>query len=433
MGNKEIKFSLGENDINIKEISDSQLAIAQVRVVRSGMNKHKMPIDRSALEQAAKTLHNKYLVAGFSGRDFKGHERQQFIIGHFPAEFEIELIDDPEEGETFIVAKAMISKQYAPWAIDLLRDVHYGRASVSMEALATKTEIREDGYEWITEFIFTGVTVLGKRVNPSASGSELKVLSFTEEEYLKNTNDLWQNVKNREELWEKSLKLFADIQNIGENKRMEDRIKLEKDKIEDVVTVELAETEEEKNDETVIMEAPNVVVEIEVEKEDEEIEPESEEAEMYVDKTTVEEEVEMACNQKMSEIDMQAYEDMRTKLSELEVKLAELVAENDRLTKFEAEILEEKAIRFEEEKARKVEFACQEVSGDMPEEKIMEWKAKVVEFSNVDAWANALKADAYTFAKDKIVTMSVEPKPFTRMGAFTGTPKPSKKGLWDKK
>ena len=436
MESKVIKFSLGENDINIKEISDSQLAIAEVKVVRSGMNSHKLPIDKACLQRAAETLYNKFLVAGFTGYDFKSHEKVQFIIGYFPREFEIELVEDELEDETFIKAKAIISKHYAPWAVNALKDVHNGLAAVSMEALATKTEIREDGYEWITEFIFTGVTVLGKRINPSASGSELKIINFTEDEFIKDTNSLWQNVKNREDFWKKSQKLFADINNIGNDKRMEGKITLNADdKIDEVIVVEFEETEAEKKDETVLME--QVEVEVEVEKEEEESEKEGdEEVEMAAENneviTEIDKQVDMGCGTEMAEvIDMEAYNDMRAKMSEMEAKFAEIEAENIRLAKFEEEILEEKAVKFEEEKARKIEFACQEVSADMPEDKVQEWKAKVVEFSNVDAWANALKAEAYTFAKDKVKTK--ESKPFTRMGLGNDIVAPKKKSLWGTK
>jgi len=436
MENKVIKFSIDENNINIKEISDSQLAIAEVKVVRSGMNTHKLPVAKESLKQAAETLHNKFLVAGFSGYDFKAHEKAQFIIGYFPKEFEIELVDDEIEGETFIKAKAIISKHYAPWAINALRDVHKGQAAVSMEALATKTEIREDGYEWITEFIFTGVTVLGKRINPSASGSEIKMVNFTADDFIKDTNSLWQNVKNREDFWKKSQKLFADINNIGNDKRMEGKTTLNADdKIDEAIVIEFEETEAEKNDETVLMEETVVEVEVE-EKEDEESEKEDGEVEMATEEnneviTEIDKQVEMGCGEGMAEVDMEAYNDMKAKMCEMEAKFAEIEAENIRLAKFEEEILEEKAVKFEEEKTRKIEFACQEVSADMPEDKVQEWKAKVVEFSNVDAWANALKAEAYTFAKDKVKTK--ESKPFTRMGLGNDIVAPKKKSLWGTK
>ena len=448
MENKVIKFSLGESDINIKEISDSQLAIAEVKVVRSGMNTHKLPVAKECLEKAAVTLYNKYLVAGFSGYDFKGHEKNQFIIGHFPREFDFEIIEDEVEKESFIKATALISKHYAPWAIDILKGIHNGTAAVSMEALATKTEIREDGYEWITEFIFTGVTVLGRRIKPSASGSEIKIVNFTEEDFVKNTNSLWQNVKNREDFWKKSQKLFADMNTpIGDNKRMEDSIKLKaEDKIKDnVIALELAETETEaeKKDETVYMEE-ETTVEVEVEKEDNPEEEAKEEVEMSTENNEVITEIEkqkqmgmgcgntemacetdMACDTKMSDEEKIAFEEMKVKFAEMETEL-------NRLKTFEEEILTEKAIKFEEEKARKVEFTCQEVSGDMPEDKVNEWKSRVIEFSNVDAWANAMKAEAYTFAKDKV--KPIETKTHIRMGfGNESIAKPEKKSLWTKK
>ena len=65
------KFSIMDN------ISDEQFAFVEVYVCHDGNNAHNMPISFETLEKAKDTLKNKFLVAGYNGRDFKGHEKRK--------------------------------------------------------------------------------------------------------------------------------------------------------------------------------------------------------------------------------------------------------------------------------------------------------------------------------------------------------------------
>ena len=69
------KFSI------MDDISDEQFAFVEVYVCHDGNNAHNMPISFEALNRAKDTLKNKFLVAGYNGRDFKGHEKDIHING----------------------------------------------------------------------------------------------------------------------------------------------------------------------------------------------------------------------------------------------------------------------------------------------------------------------------------------------------------------
>ena len=88
-------------------------------------------------------------------------------------------------------------------------------------------------------------------------------------------------------------------------------------------------------------------------------------------------------------------QEMSAKFEELNNKLTELENEAKELREFKSNILEQ-------EKQAKIEFSLNEVNDTMPKEKVEEWRNKVNEFDNVDAWSNALKAEAFTFAKGKV-------------------------------
>ena len=80
------KFSIDVASFEIvpEEYSDSQLAVVEIYVCHDGNNRHNVPITREALVRAKDTLKNKFLVAGFDGNDFEGHEPDEQIVGFFP-------------------------------------------------------------------------------------------------------------------------------------------------------------------------------------------------------------------------------------------------------------------------------------------------------------------------------------------------------------
>lgn len=170
-----LRFEVDEIKL-IQDISDSQLAIAEVKVCHDGMNLHEKPIDIDAMKKASTTLINKWLVAGFDGWDFKGHEgKAQLIIGFFPKENDFRYVE--ENGKTYFVANAIFSKIYAQWAYDVFKKENLKECS--MEITVLDTEKREDGYEWITSYVYNAVTVLGHNNSAACPGSDVQIIKFS--------------------------------------------------------------------------------------------------------------------------------------------------------------------------------------------------------------------------------------------------------------
>ena len=88
------KLSFGVEGFSvIDDYSDNQLAIVEVYVCHDGNNAHDMPIDLSVIKKAKRTLKNKFLVAGFDGDDFEGHEPDEQIVGFFPESSEMKFVE----------------------------------------------------------------------------------------------------------------------------------------------------------------------------------------------------------------------------------------------------------------------------------------------------------------------------------------------------
>ena len=166
-----------ENFSVVKEVSDEQFAIVEVYVCHDGNNRHNMPIKLSTLKKATNTLKNKYLVAGFDGDDFEGHEPDELIVGHFPESGKISY--KKKDGRTYLVAEAIMSKVYANWAYDQF--VSKNHRSVSMEISVTKMGEEEDGKKEIKEFVFNGVTILGDSHTPACEGADVSIIKFNVE------------------------------------------------------------------------------------------------------------------------------------------------------------------------------------------------------------------------------------------------------------
>jgi hypothetical protein len=189
-----IQFEVDEIKL-IKEFSDSQLAIAQVKVCHDGMNKHELPIAFDTMKKAEPTLINKWLVAGWSGNDFKGHEgKEQRIIGFFPKENDFKYIE--ENGKTYFVANAIISKLYASWAFEVFEKNNFRECS--MEIAVLETENKEDGFEWITNYVYNAVTVLGVGVKAACSGASVEITTFSEDQLIQIRDEAYSILDKKE-------------------------------------------------------------------------------------------------------------------------------------------------------------------------------------------------------------------------------------------
>ena len=243
--NKELSFEVEGFNV-IDDYSDNQLAIVEVYVCHDGNNHHNMPIDLSVIKKAKKTLKNKFLVAGFDGDDFEGHEPDEQIVGFFPESSEMKFVE--KDGRTYLVAQAIMSKIYAKWAYDVFVDDEDNYRSVSMEITVLGTEVNDDdGLEHITKFVFNGVTLLGESHMPACEGANASIIKFSKENALKVYS---KRLKNSDKI----KKDFVKDMELAEGLRKEESEKMdEKEKVVETVEEEKVETpvaEEAKEEET---------------------------------------------------------------------------------------------------------------------------------------------------------------------------------------
>lgn len=228
MENKIVSFEVEDLSI-LEEFSEDQLAIVEVYVCHDGNNAHNLPISLETLKKCADTLKNKFLVAGFDGLDFEGHEKDERIIGFFPESTKIRY--EEKDGKTFLVADAILSKVYADWAYNIF--VGENDRAVSMEITVLEfADPDDEGLQEILSFVFNGVTVLGKTHLPACEGADASIIKFSSENVLGVYNRYFENQND------------SQNENSLDNSREEVVSKMEEDKNVEVENTEVVETEE---------------------------------------------------------------------------------------------------------------------------------------------------------------------------------------------
>ena len=280
--NNDLSFEVEGFNV-IDDYSDNQLAIVEVYVCHDGNNHHNMPIDLSVIKKAKKTLKNKFLVAGFDGDDFEGHEPDEQIVGFFPESSEMKFVE--KDGRTYLVAQAIMSKIYAKWAYDVFVDDEDNYRSVSMEITVLGTEVNDDdGLEHITKFVFNGVTLLGESHMPACEGANASIIKFSKENALKVYSKRLKNSDKIKKDFVKDMELAEGLRK-EESEKMDEKEKVvetvEEEKVETPVTEEVKEEEtfEEKSnsDEDTYMEDEKCECKEDKMSEDEKSDEESEE------------------------------------------------------------------------------------------------------------------------------------------------------------
>lgn len=323
--NKELSFEVEGFNV-IDDYSDNQLAIVEVYVCHDGNNHHNMPIDLSVIKKAKKTLKNKFLVAGFDGDDFEGHEPDEQIVGFFPESSEMKFVE--KDGRTYLVAQAIMSKIYAKWAYDVFVDDEDNYRSVSMEITVLGTEVNDDdGLEHITKFVFNGVTLLGESHMPACEGANASIIKFSKENALKVYSKRLKNSDKIKKDFVKDMELAEGLRK-EESEKMDEKEKVvetvEEEKVENPVTEEVKEEEtfEEKSnsDEDTYMEDEKCECKEDKMSEDEKSDEESDEDKKEDDKEDdddKDEEEDMECGKDFESLTVeQKYEVFRSAVKE---------------------------------------------------------------------------------------------------------------------
>ena len=423
-------------EIVAEEYSDDQLAIVEVYVCHDGNNRHNVPISREALVKAKDTLKNKFLVAGFDGVDFEGHEPDEQIVGFFPesSKMRFEL-----RGErTYLVAQAIMSKVYAKWAYDIFANGKNHR-DVSMEITVLKGEVDEyDNLLTIDEFVFNGVTILGVDHVPACEGSGASIIKFDCENALKVYNEHREDTtmvkfSGKEEVGTMDeTKEVVETANVEETKVEETEVTTEAKEVVEEVKAEAA-TEDEKesskeDDETMYSEDDKEDdSDDEDDKSDDEDDDSKEDVEKEVENETDTEKCEDTkvcekCGKEECVCESENNESLPTENCEAEEPtenegetedLETVKAERDSLRE-KCEVLESKVEKYEaEEKAVKVENILSEVIDLFTADEVSELREESSKYSldELSIFDNEVKAKAF----DKVKNHKVENKKFTKV------------------
>lgn len=405
------KFSIDVASFEIvpEEYSDSQLAVVEIYVCHDGNNRHNVPITREALVRAKDTLKNKFLVAGFDGNDFEGHEPDEQIVGFFPESSKMRF--EKRKGRTYLVAQAIMSKVYANWAYEVFKEKGNHR-DVSMEITVLAGQVDEnDNLLTIEEFVFNGVTILGLDHVPACEGSSASIIKFDCENALKVYNE------HRDDTIVTEFSGKEEKGTMDETKEVEE-VKVEDETKEEIVEEETktAETQEEsskEDDETMYSEDDKEKkFESEEEKSDEEDDDDKEDSNDDDSKEDVEE-VEEECKNECKDVEEECKNEAETSETETEENLPTencevdepekeedfetVKAERDSLRK-ECEVLKDKVEKYEaKEKSLQVESIISGVRNVFDDNEIAELREEAKKYSldELNIFSNEVKAKAF--------------------------------------
>lgn len=187
-----IRFSVDDIQIIDSEFYPTdEFAIAKLGFLGSNPNHHQLEITDEVLQNYADTVLGKFVVAYIDPvtEDATSHVPEEFIQGYFPREQKITFVE--KDGYLRAYADAVISKIYAPDFCAIFENGDKRDVSVEM---TMQTEHGKPVEDKVLSFNITGVTVLGRRIQPSSPGSDMRFTRFSTEDAIAYFE------KNKEEL-----------------------------------------------------------------------------------------------------------------------------------------------------------------------------------------------------------------------------------------
>ena len=480
-----IYFNISKFDL--QAISNSELMKIKLWIVSEGQNQHQMEIPWSAIEEARPTLVGKPIVAKYNKwkNDVMSHERDEIPVGVILSNDDIFFETDEISGKRWLCANGYLWCRYAQDVVMVLdRDKI---KNISMEIVCVETG--DDNS--IQSFVFSGVTLISTNPAIIGAKAEVLEFSEVVNEVKKQiiispdsrsirNNNFYIDILN-----DKTEKFSQEIIKEESNEIVkEEQINMEFSKTHEMFAkasenfaVSKFSVEDKESEKFAVLgcsddyvfaydnqnkkfaaipysfadesfsadfeASKNVKVNYEVS--DEEVnmsifeamfealsakeEPKAEEfatdanlepaaaVERSKEETDGDKEI---VDKNKDGVNKAEFDALSVNMSALEAKFAVIEAENTELKTFKENIITQ-------ENNKKIDFALSEVSTTMPKEKVEEWAKKVIEFSSVDAWSNALKADAFTY----VVNNSDTKKGFNRMAMPNLIEDKKKKGLWD--
>lgn len=175
------------------EDDDPEFAYGTTLFLSTRPNTHGLNISEDVLRKCADTIKGKWLVCKvnpYTG-DGEGHSPLENIVGYIVPNQDIRFEYD-KNGYLLAICDFVISKIYAEDVYNMFRyNDNYRSVSVEMLTTGTEMENGEVDNNLVSNFCIVGLTVLGKKVNPSSPGANAKLVKFEEK-----ANKFYESCKN---------------------------------------------------------------------------------------------------------------------------------------------------------------------------------------------------------------------------------------------
>lgn len=387
------------NDENLQSINDAQFVLARLRCFAEGETSHGWKFSLDTVKRASFSLLGKPILWSYSlwTDDAQGHEPDEVACGFIPKSEEladVQYVYDEDCEKTFVEVNCYIWRVYAEKIVDILARTD-GVKDVSSELWIIGQD-EADKYN-VTDYVYTGVTVLGEAINPAVKGADIRVVKFSEEynqakaEFVKTLNSEDGDTRMDNEK-------IQELDNATEVTTTTVRVSEYTTKYDDDGNYTGSRDETHSVSETTVEEVPETEVFEETATETVEVENadtcdevdnvECNNAECIEDKNSETPDYEALYNAAQEQVNVLTSEldELKASYSAMEVKCADLE--------------EYKNNKEAEEMTKAVNCAIAEVADCFSADEIEDWKAKAVNCSNIDAFKNELKACAFDKQKD---------------------------------
>lgn len=191
-------------------------SVYKVRVLHLGANRNGTIIPRDTIEKALPSFYNLplYAIIDKFKNDFDEHFRADRkegkkiikdkrnsvddirVFGLIPESSKFEFVIDPENGNTYFEAEAIVFKSLLPHISEIFKKRDFD-VKVSIEFYVTDSYINDDGYMVVSELYPKAITALGERFLEGIEGSSMTLLRFKKDDTLKKCNAFY-NAFNQE-------------------------------------------------------------------------------------------------------------------------------------------------------------------------------------------------------------------------------------------
>lgn len=416
-----IKMSLEDYPRFVND-NDPELAIAKALFLSTRPNSHGFHLSDEVLRKYAPTILGKFLVGNLNlfGTDVMSHEKKPDIFGYIPTTQEIEFVE-ADDGYLDAYVNIVVSKIYATEVYNLFLDDNFRNVSVEMRVMYTDEESKD-----VAEFNVSGLTVLGKIVNPSVPRAHMEMVRFSAdnaEMYYKSQMKC-SSEKQETEVLRKLSAIYnkLNLKEETENKEEaeEKMAKLEEEKKN--VVMEQPTEEAPKEDEKKLAEGADKKEEEKEEVKDEKASDNSDSDKKDDDKKEEEEKASDDSDEKKEDKkeDDDKLSEAKAQCADLEAKCAKLEAKLSELEKFKADT-------EEKEKMVIVNQTLAQVKESMDSDTYakFEEKAKEQTLDTVNAWRNEVLANVAT-----VLMSAKKDESHLRMGIEEDSKTPT--SLWDR-